>query len=155
MKAKTSMFAVVAMASFLLAGCDFLKTTTGQAIMDYVLQAVVLIVTPVVLLLAKRVVQIVEQKTGLAASAHQLALVDDAVYKGVAYAEEQGRKAFKVNEPIPDGNMKRQMATEFALDMVKNHNAAEISRDYLLKMVEAHVNLARDPADKKVANAPV
>lgn len=155
MKARTYIFTFMVVVASLLAGCDFLKTTTGQAVMDYVFQTVVIIVTPIVLLLAKRVVQIVEQKTGLAASAHQLALVDDAVYKGVAYAEEQGRKAFKVNDPIPDGNMKRQMATEFALDMVKNHNAAEISRDYLLKMVEAHVNLARDPADKKVDRAPV
>lgn len=155
MKAKMYTFVGIATALLLMSGCDFLKTTTGQAIMDYILQAVVLIATPILLLLAKRIVQIVEQKTDLAASAQQLALVDDAVYKGVAYAEEQGRKAFKVREPIPDGNMKRQMATEFALDMVKNNNAAEISRDYLLKMVEAHVNLARDSVDKKVANAPV
>lgn len=155
MRANTLLRCAPFLSPALMTGCDFLNSVTGKAVMDYVMQAVVLIVTPIVLLLAKRAIQIVEQKTGLTATQQQLALVDDAVYKGVAYAEEQGRKALKVDEPAVESNMKRQIAAEFALDMIKNHNAADISRDYLLKMVEAHVSMSREPFDKKVPNARV
>lgn len=143
------------MGLLLITGCDFLKTTTGHAVMEYVMQTIVLIVTPILLLLAKRVVQIVEQKTGLTATAQQIQLIDDAVYRGVAYAEEQGRKALKLNEDLPPGELKRQMAVEFALDMVKNHKAAELSRDYLMKLVEAQVNLQRDPHAGRTIRASI
>lgn len=138
--------------AFLLSGCDFLSTTSGKALMEYVLQATVLIVTPIALLLANRAVRLIEKKTGLTASQQQIVLIDNAVYKGIAYAEELGRKQLKKSSVPLNGDEKRELALDFALDFLHRNNASEYTRDYLIKLVEAQVNIHRAPAAKRVAN---
>lgn len=151
----TSSFKALSILAFalFLNGCTFFETTQGHAVMAYVIEAVVLIATPILLILVKRIVQVIEERTGLSASAQQLELVDSAVYKGIAYAEEQARKALKTDAVAIKGDEKLEMAVDFALKMLKNHDIADMGRDYLTKTVEAHLNLIR--TEKKVENAPV
>lgn len=136
----------------LLSGCDFLSTTSGKALMEYILQATVLIVTPIALLLANRAVKLIEKKTGLTASQQQLALIDNAVYKGIAYAEELGRNQLKNSKVSLKSEEKRELAIDFALDFLHRNNARDYTRDFLVKLVEAHVNIHRAPSVKRVSD---
>jgi hypothetical protein len=129
-------------------GCAVLQSSAGHAVMDYILQAAALILTPIALLFVKRLVQAAEDHLGIKASEQQVSLIDNAVAKGVAYAEEQARKSMKLDVPIvvPDTD-KLNMAVNFALDMLKQYDIADLGKDFLEKAVEAHLNLTRPFTD--------
>ncbi len=125
-----------------VSGCTFLDTPSGRSLMDYVVQTVVLIATPIVLILLKKVINVFEVKTGLNVSAQQISMLDEAVRGGIAYAEEQARKAAHLGKPL-DGEAKRNVALDFVVDTLKKNEAGEYGRDYLTKLLEAKLNQTR------------
>lgn len=119
--------------------------TFVQSILEHVLELVVLIATPLVLLLAKKLIQVFEDKTGIDIAESQSYLVEKWVSQGIAYAEEQGSKALKAGAPPATGEEKKIMAVEFVAELMEKTGLDVLSRDALAKKVEALLHLDRLP----------
>ena len=66
---------------------------------------------------------------------------------GVAYAEEQARKALHERKPPKTGDEKRIMAVEFVAEQLERTGVAEMGADAITKLVESKLNVARPVAD--------
>ena len=78
-----------------------------------VIPVIVAIVAPILLVLAKKAVDIFQEKTGLEVSYHQRMLLDDFVRQGIDFAEEQAHKAAKKGLKTPAGDTKLELAIEY------------------------------------------
>lgn len=93
------------------------------------------IVLPILLMLLKRGLDAFEAKTGLEVNVNQQRMLEELIAKGIAYAEEQARKA------AGDGKeLKGADKLEAALDFVKAAAKAlglSVDGDTLAKLIEA------------------
>lgn len=133
---------------FLVLGCaEGDNQSFWQALSANLLEIVVLVATPIILLLVRKLVQVLEDKLGIDVADKHEALMSQLVMKGIAYAHEQGRKALKEGKPPVAGDEKKIMAVEFVADQLERMGATTFAADKLEKLVEAHLNLERDPED--------
>lgn len=105
------------------------------------------IVAPVLMVLAGwiawKLTKIFEAKTGYDVPANLEARLDAWAAQGVAYAEEQGRKALKANQDKLEMGAKKELALGYILDMAKTAGVPDLARDKLEKLVEAKVAMSR------------
>lgn len=134
-----------------LVGCGDAAAGEGQvlwqSIVEHVLELVVLVATPLVLLLVRKLVRVLEDKTKINVAERHESMIDDWVSKGIAYAHEQGRKALKSGRKPPSGEKKKIEAVEFISEALKNTGVVSLGSDALAKLVEAKLNLEREPDD--------
>lgn len=71
-------------------------------------------------------------------------LTDSMITSGVAFAEEQGRKAFRTDSTKTDGAAKLATATDFVAKQLSTSGLPGIAEDELVKLIEAR--LARERA---------
>jgi hypothetical protein len=142
-------YALALLGLALFTGCNFIESSAGKAALDFIVQTVVLILTPVALLFVKKLITELEKKTGLAASTHHVELLNQAVVNGIALAREQARKKLKLNEPALTGEAKRDIALNFVLETAREHKVPEMGRDYLINLIESHLNMTRDTFDSE------
>jgi hypothetical protein len=69
----------------------------------------------------------------------------------VAYAEEYYANLIKKNIQPAEGFSKLNVATEFAVGLMKEQKLPEMASDALSKFIEARLNMARDPTTPGVA----
>jgi len=126
----------------LLSACDPEgQQSFGQALAVHIIDIVVVIATPLLLLLVRKLVNVLEDKWGWDLQDKHDALIDSWVEKGIAYAQEQAFKALKDgNDPVP-GDAKKVLAVEFIADNLEG--VVTLSRDALEKLIEAKLNLKR------------
>lgn len=142
----------VATALLLLAGCGGggdAEAVEGQAfwqaILSHLLEIVVVVATPLILLLVRKLIQVMEDKTALNLSAEQEQLIDTWVGRGIAFAEEQAHKALKEGKaPLP-GDEKKNAAVDLVAAGLKSTGIVDLGADALAKLVEAKLNMQRPP----------
>jgi hypothetical protein len=120
-----------------------MDTASTKMIIDFILQTLVIIVTPVAILLAHKLTREFSKRTGVTVAEQQSTMLDDAVMKGIAFAHEQSRKALKLNLPAVTSTDKRVAAVDFVMRTLKEQKMPEKSRDYISNLVEARLNLDR------------
>jgi hypothetical protein len=120
-----------------------MDTASTKMIIDFILQTLVIIVTPVAILLAHKLTREFSKRTGVTVAEQQATALDDAIMKGIAFAHEQSRKAFKLNLPAVTSTDKRIAAVDFVMRTLKEQKLPEKSRDYISGLVEARLNLDR------------
>lgn len=118
-----------------------------QAIVAHIVELVVLIATPIIAVLIRKLVRVLEDKTSIDIAERQEALIDGLVNKGIAYAHEQARKALKEGQDPMDGDTKKNAAVDFVAEALTNTGAASLGADALAKLVEAKLNIERAPED--------
>jgi len=127
----------------LLSSCAFTESSAGKETLGFLLQTLVLILTPVVLLLVKKLVTAIEKKTGLDVSTRQIELLNQAITDGIALAQEQAHKRLKLDEPPLTSDGKLDIAVKFVVEALRQSNGPQIARDYIIKLIEARLNMSR------------
>jgi hypothetical protein len=120
-----------------------MDTSAAKMILDFALQTLVIIITPLAIMIAHKLTHEFAKRTGVSLAEQQATLLDDAIMKGIAYAHEQSYKALKLNLPAVTSADKRATAVDFVLRTLKEHKMPEKSRDYIGSLVEARLNLDR------------
>lgn len=120
-----------------------MDTSSTKMVLDFVLQTLVIIITPIAVMLAHKLTREFAKRTGVTLAEQQATMMDDAIMKGIAYAHEQGRKALKLNLPAVTSADKRATAIDFVVRTLKEQKMPEKSRDYIGGLVEARLHLDR------------
>lgn len=120
-----------------------MDTESTKMLLDFVLQTLIIIVTPVAIMVAHKLTKEFSKRTGVALAEQQAHMIDDAIMKGISYAHEQSRKALKLNLPVVPGVDKRATAIDFVVRTLKEQRVPEKSREYIGGLVEARLNLDR------------
>jgi len=120
-----------------------------QALVSQILDVVIIVATPLLILVAHKLVQVFSAKTGIAVDEQRTAQLDSWVEKGIRYAEEQAHKALKDGKDPLDGDAKKIAAVDFVAEALKSTGAVTWSRDALEKLVESKLHTMR------VVDAPI
>jgi hypothetical protein len=120
-----------------------MDTSSTKMLLDFVLQTLVIIITPIAIMLAHKLTREFAKRTGVTVAEQQALLLDDAIMKGIAFAHEQGRKALKLNLPAVASIDKRATAIDFVVRTLKEQKMPEKTREYIGGLVEARLNLDR------------
>ena len=128
-----------------------MDVSSTKVVLDFILQMLVIVITPIGVMLAHRATREFAKRTGIVLAEQQTVVIDDAVMKGIAYAHEQSRKALKLNLPVVPGVDKRATAIDFVVRTLHEQKIPEKSRDYIGGLVEARLNIDRpySGSDKK------
>jgi len=118
-----------------------------QAIVAHLLEIVVVIATPLILILVRKLIQVLEDKTNIDVAEKHEKMLDEWITKGIAYGHEQGRKALKEGKDPVTGDEKKNAAVDFIADGLKNTGVVEMGRDALAKLIESKLNVERAPED--------
>jgi hypothetical protein len=116
-----------------------------HSIVAHLLEIVVVVATPLVLLLVRKLIQVLADKVGVEVEERYMVLADEWVGKGIAYAEEQAHKALKEGKEPVKGAEKQIMAVEFIADALEGTGLVNTGKDALAKLVEAKLQLERSP----------
>jgi hypothetical protein len=120
-----------------------MDTTSTKMILDFILQTLVIIITPIAIMLAHKFTREFAKRTGVTVTEQHTTLLDDAIMKGIAYAQEQSRKALKLKQPPITSADKHAIAVDFVIRTLRENKIAEKSRDYIGVLVDARLNLDR------------
>jgi hypothetical protein len=80
--------------------------------------------------------------------------LESSMTKGVAWAEEQGRKALKNGSPIK-GDTKLELALEFVLRELQDRGYPELAREKLTRYLEAKLAAERAAPNGVVPSDPM
>ena len=117
---------------------DYLKV-----VVENLFPVVLAIVTPILLLLAKRLVIYLEKKWDFQMEESQETKLLDLISRAIAYAEEKAMAASKVGKDIPSGAKKLQMALEFAMEEIRRLGLDDVAVEVMTKLIEAALNKKR------------
>lgn len=148
----------VALSTLLLAGCEG-SDASGQAFWQAVVSNLVWVLfalaTPILVVLVQKLLSIAKDKWSLDISTSQEELVMNAVRQGIAFAEEQSRKALREGQPARSGDEKKNEAVEFIADKLDTLGVVTWGGDQLGNLVEAALYSKReDPADPTEMGLP-
>jgi hypothetical protein len=118
-----------------------------QAIVAHLLEIVVVIATPLVLILVRKLIQVIEKKTDIDVAEKHEKMIDEWITKGIAYGHEQGRKALKEGKDPVTGDEKKNAAVDFIAAGLDNTGLVTMGRDALAKLVESKLNVERVAED--------
>jgi hypothetical protein len=110
----------------------------GQLVGANVLEIAVVILTPLLVLLVRRLLKLIEDKTKLDIAGHYEVVIDDLVHRGIAYAEQQAKNALKADKPLKSED-KKSLAVNMVMQQIKNFGLAEMASDRIAELVEAHL----------------
>lgn len=155
----THKFTLILFFALLLIGCGGGEALEGQqfwqAIVAHLLEIVVVIATPLILLLVRKLIQVIEDKAKINIAIQHKQMVDEWITKGIAYGHEQGRKALKEGKDPVSGDEKKNAAVDFIASGLDNTGLVTIGRDALAKLVESKLNLERHPEDTEQPRAGI
>lgn len=102
-----------------------------------------LIITPIVLMLAKRLLLIIEDKWNITLNAQQEEQIEEYVKQAIAYVNEQTHKLSKNEHVIPSEN-KRNMAIQYVTEAIKNSRLTDLPAEIIGARIEARLNTTRE-----------
>jgi hypothetical protein len=120
-----------------------MDTSSTKMLLDFVLQTLIIVITPIAIMLAHKLTREFAKRTGVTVAEQQALQLDDAIMKGIAFAHEQGRKALKLNLPAVASIDKRATAIDFVVRTLKEQKMPEKTREYIGGLIEARLNLDR------------
>lgn len=119
-----------------------------QSIVAHLVEIVVVFATPLLLLLARKLIQIIEAKTSIQVAEHYELMVDEWVGKGIAYAHEQSRKALKAGTKPLASDEKKVAAVDFIAEGLRNTGVVALGSDALARLVESKLSMARNATEE-------
>ena len=126
-----------------------------QSIVSELLVVVFALATPVLLVLLRKLAEVVREKWGMDISAAQEELVMTVVRQGLAYAEEQSRKALKEGKEPKTGDEKKIEAVKFISEKLETLGVLTWSSEKLSELVESALHMKReDPNDPTELELP-
>lgn len=132
--------------SLLLVNCggSAEEQSFAQATLSDVFMVLFALAVPIVLVLMQKLVQVTRDKWGIDISAAQEELVMNAVRQGLAFAEEQSRKAMKEGLPPKSGDEKKIEAVRFISEKLKTLGVLDWGSEKLADLVEAALHMKRE-----------
>lgn len=118
-----------------------------KVIVENVLPVVIAILTPILLLLAKRLIVYLEKKWDFDMSDKMEAALMDVISRAVVFAEEKAMAAVKTGEDIPDGAQKLDNALEYAISEMKRLGLDELAKEKLAELIESKLFEKREKGE--------
>lgn len=148
---KKSLTIVLTTAVFLL-GCQGGEGAEQQELWQSIISELIMVVfalaTPVLLVLLTKLVRVARDKWGVDVSAAHEQLIMGVVKQGLAYAEEQSRKALKEGKPPKTGDEKKIEAVRFISSKLESLGVVSWGAEKLGELVESALHMKReDPND--------
>lgn len=108
-----------------------------KVIVENILPVVIAILTPILLLLVKRLVVYLEEKWEFDMSDQMESALMDVISRAVAYAEEKAMQAVSTGDELPDGPTKLKNALEYAMSEIKRIRLDELAKEKLAELIES------------------
>lgn len=119
-----------------------------QLVGSSAVEIAVVVLTPLLVVLVRRLLRLLEDKTNMElAEKHEL-LVDELVRKGISYAEEQANKALKAGKPI-NSDDKKSAAVKMVMDQLEEMNLHRTAAEKIAEKVESRLNDERNKNSSK------
>jgi hypothetical protein len=109
-----------------------------KIVLENLLPFIFLLATPILLLLAKRLVKYLEEKLHFDMSDAQEAKLNEVLTGAIAFSEEKALQALKTDPAtLPDGAKKLDAALEFAMAEIKRLGLDVLAAQKLKDLIEA------------------
>jgi hypothetical protein len=135
---------VLVLFALLCSGCspEYAQSASVE-IFTPIVHWVFAIIAPVVLALFGAFLSYLKKKHGWEMSAQMKEMLDGLIDQGIAYADEQAKKALKKTaQPLPSGD-KLKAAVEFVATQIDDMGLPQKGGDALAKLIEAKLNTER------------
>jgi hypothetical protein len=126
--------------AMLLTGCE--AGEVGLTILDNLIPIVFAILTPILALLARALIRWLQEKLDFEVDIEKENKLLELVMDGIAYAEEQSKKAIKEDKKLPSGD-KLRLAIEYVSDRIEELGLPKLAGDKLAKMIESRLGQTR------------
>ncbi len=112
---------------------DYLKI-----IGENILPVLFTILTPILILLVKRLVVYLEKKWSFKMTIEQQKKLNDLIEDSVAFAEEKAKQAMRTDPAgLPDGAKKLDTALGFAMEQIERLGLDKMAEEALAKLIES------------------
>lgn len=134
---------------------DEVQQEWWMVLLDALLQAVAPIAIAVLTTLSSIAIRKWGSKLDQDKQVAFIRLADSIVTGGITFAEEQARKALKVDGAKTPSAEKLQSAVDFSMERFRSSGTADIARDELVKLIEARLHMERVKPDGVIASDTV
>jgi len=117
-----------------------------KVILENLLPVVVALVTPILLLLAKKAIQAIEARYDLDVITTQEQAIYDALREGISWAEERAQARLKASQQPTPSSAKLDAALDYTIGQIERLGLPAIARERLAQMLEARLFAERDKA---------
>jgi hypothetical protein len=125
-----------------------------MVLLDFLVQLSAPIITAIFGILGAWAVRRLTRKWDIEKQEAVTRLVDGFVVSGVAFAEEQARKAFRADKKQTQGAEKLQSALDYIEQQISSSGVDQIARDELMKLIESRLQMERSKPDGVVPSDP-
>ena len=159
-------FAVAFLLPALVLGqpCSPVEVSVGEApaaqqewwmvLLDALVQLTAPVVTAILGVLGAWVVRKLTKKWDVEKQEKVLHLTDGLITSGVAFAEEQARKALRVGDGRTPGAEKMQAAVDYVQGQLDSSGLPGVATEELVKLIESKLQQERAKPDGVVPNTP-
>lgn len=116
-------------------------TETATNILHLILPAVIAILTPAVVVIARAVAKKLTEKLDAETKIAAQHMVDEVVGKGVAYAEQYAKAQEKIIKQKIDGEHKLEFAVRYVLEELEKNKLPELTAADIEKRVESYLGV--------------
>jgi len=111
-----------------------------KVVMENILPVLFTILTPILILLVKRLIVYLEKKWDFKMTAEQQTKLDDLLEDAIAFAEEKAMQAVRTDPAtIPDGAKKLDLAFGFAVEQIERLGLDKMAEEALRKLIESRL----------------
>lgn len=121
-----------------------------MVLLDFLVQLSAPLVTAIIGLLGTWLVRKFGKKLDADKQATLIGLKDGLVTSGVAFAEEQARKALRNGESQTKSAEKLSLATDYIQEQLEQSGAGRMATESLVKLIEARLHMERSRPDGAV-----
>jgi hypothetical protein len=125
-----------------------------MVLLDFLVQLSAPLVTGILGVLGTWLVRKLTKKWDVEKQEAAVRLVDGFVTSGVAFAEEQARKALRSDKVKTESADKLQSAVDYVMTQIKTSRIDEIGRDELVSLIESRLAAERAKPDGVVPSEP-
>lgn len=129
--------------------------TWWMVLLDFLVQLSAPIVTAILGVLGAWLVRKLGKKWDMEKKEAASRLVDGFVTSGVAFAEEQARKALRVGGVKTEGAARLQSAVDYVQRQIESSGVDRIAQDELVKLIESRVQQERTKPGGVIPSEPV
>jgi hypothetical protein len=128
--------------------------TWWMVLLDFLVQLSAPFVTAILGVLGTWLVRKLTKKWDVEKQDAMVNLTNNLIASGVAFAEEQGRKALRSGKPRTKGADKLGMATDYIQRQLDSSGLPGIAEEELVKLIEARLQQERSKPDGIVPDTP-
>jgi hypothetical protein len=126
-----------------------------MVLLDFLVQLSAPLVTGILGVLGTWVVRKLTAKWDVDKRVAAETLTTNFITSGVAFAEEQARKALRTDNVKTEGAMKLQTAADYVQQQLSTAGVMEIGKDELVNLIESRLHMERVKPDGVIPSDPV